>query len=189
MIGEEGHLELTEKKLDSTLLHEGRVIKLFLDQVALPNGKTASREVVRHPGGVIILPLGDDGFVYLVRQFRYPLGKAILEIPAGKLEYGEEPLPAAQRELKEEIGAEAKDWVSLGDIWPTPGFCDEVQHLYLARGLTFGQTQPDEDEFLEQVKLPFSQVLAMAADGRMQDGKSVAAILRTHLLMEGERDG
>ena len=182
-------MDLTEKKLKSEQLYDGKIVKLFRDTVELPNGKTALREVVRHPGGVIILPIDNDGNVHLVRQFRYAYDRAILEIPAGKLEYGEEPLAAAKRELEEEIGATADSWVSLGDIWPTPGFCDEVQHLYLARGLTFGDTHPDEDEFLEQVQMPFAQAFAMAADGRMQDSKSIVAILRARLLMEEERNG
>ena len=182
-------MDLTEKKLKSEQLYDGKIVKLFRDTVELPNGKTALREVVRHPGGVIILPIDNDGNVHMVRQFRYAYDRVILEIPAGKLEYGEEPLAAAKRELEEEIGAKADSWVSLGDIWPTPGFCDEVQHLYLARGLTFGDTHPDEDEFLEQVKMPFAEVFAMAADGRMQDSKSIVALLRAGLLMEEERNG
>lgn len=182
-------MNLTERKLESETLYDGKIVRLERDTVELPNGKTALREVVRHPGGVIILPLDDEGNVHLVRQFRYAFDRAILEIPAGKLECGEEPLSAAKRELQEEIGAVAGSWVSLGDILPTPGFCDEVQHLWLARELTFGNTNPDEDEFLEQVQLPFAQAFAMAADGRMQDSKSIVAILRARLLMEEERNG
>ena len=177
-------MDLTEKKLESEQLYDGKIVKLFRDRVELPNGKSAFREVVRHPGGVIILPLDDEGNVYMVRQFRYAYNQPVLEIPAGKLEYGEEPLSAARRELEEEIGATAKQWTHLGNIWPTPGFCDEVQHLYLARELIFGETHPDEDEFLEQVCMPFAEAVAMAADGRMQDSKSVVALLRAHLLME-----
>ena len=180
-------MELIEKKLESQQLYDGKIVKLFRDRVELPNGKTAFREVVRHPGGVIILPIDGAGNVYMVRQFRYPSDRVILEIPAGKLEYGEEPLLAAKRELEEEIGAVAEDWLHLGDIWPTPGFCDEVQHLYLARRLKFGETHPDEDEFLEQVCIPFAEAVAMAADGRLQDSKSVVALLRAHLLMEVEK--
>ena len=182
-------MDLTEKQMDSEQLYDGKIVKLFRDRVELPNGKTAVREVVRHPGGVIILPVDSEGNVWMVRQFRYPYGRTILEIPAGKLEYGEEPFSAAQRELSEEIGATAGRWTELGKLLPTPGFCDEVQHLYLARDLTFGETHPDEDEFLEQVKLPFAEAYAMAADGRLQDSKTVVALLRAHLLKEEERNG
>lgn len=182
-------MELKENMLDSEQLYHGKIVKLYRDTVELPNGKTALREVVRHPGGVIILPIDDEGNVYMVRQFRYPFNRAILEIPAGKLEYGEEPFSAAQRELGEEIGAAAGQWTALGNILPTPGFCDEVHYLWLARDLTFGETHPDEDEFLEQVKLPFEEACAMAADGRLQDSKTVVALLRAKLLMEEERHG
>lgn len=182
-------MELREKTLESEQLFDGRIIKVFRDTVELPNGKTAFREVVRHPGGVIILPVDDDRNVYMVRQFRYPFDRPILEIPAGKLEYGEEPFSAAQRELGEEIGATAGRWTALGSILPTPGFCDEVHYLWLARDLTFGETHPDEDEFLEQVKLPFEEAFAMAADGRLQDSKTVVALLRAKLLMEEKRNG
>ncbi len=182
-------MDLTEKQLDSDRIYDGKIIKLYRDRVELPNGKEAFREVVRHPGGVIILPIDDDGAVWMVRQFRYPYNRAILEIPAGKLEYGEEPFSAAQRELEEEIGATAGQWTELGKLLPTPGFCDEVQHLYLARSLSFGETHPDEDEFLEQVRIPFAEAFAMAADGRLQDSKTVVALLRANLLMEEERHG
>ena len=181
-------MKLDEKQLESTRLYDGKIVKLFRDRVELPNGKEAFREVVRHPGGVIILPIDNEGNVWMVRQFRYPYGRAILEIPAGKLEFGEEPLSAARRELSEEIGAAAGQWTDLGKVFPTPGFCDEVQHLYLARDLIFGQVHPDEDEFLEQVTLPFDEAFAMAADGRLQDSKTVIALLRANLRMEEERD-
>ena len=182
-------MDLKEKRLDSALLYDGKIVKLYRDTVELPNGKTALREVVRHPGGVIILPVDGEGNVYMVRQFRYPYDRAILEIPAGKLEYGEEPFAAAVRELGEEIGAVAGKWTPLGSILPTPGFCDEVQYLWMARDLTFGETHPDEDEFLEQVKLPFAEARAMAADGRLQDSKTVVALLRATFLMEEESNG
>jgi ADP-ribose pyrophosphatase len=107
-------------------------------------------------------------------------------VPAGKLEYGEAPFPAAQRELSEEIGAVASQWTEMGVMLPTPGFCDEIQHVYLARGLTFGETHPDEDEFLEQVSLPLEEAVAMAVDGRLEDSKTVASILRAYLRLKGE---
>lgn len=182
-------MELKETKLDSQQIFDGVIVKLCRDRVELPNGKTSYREAVRHPGGVIILPIDENGNVHLVRQFRYPVGRVLLEVPAGKLEYGEEPFAAAKRELSEEVGAKAELWTDLGAVLPTPGYCDEVHYLYLARGLTFGDTHPDEDEFLEQVTMPFEEACAMAADGRIDDSKTVIALLRAKLRMEGEQNG
>jgi ADP-ribose pyrophosphatase len=171
-------MDLKEMLLESQPAYDGKLLHVRLDTVQLPNGKTTFREVVRHPGAVVIVPIDNDGNLHLVRQFRYPCGRAVLEVPAGKLEPGEDPFAAAKRELSEETGAHAGRWIELGRLLPTPGFCDELQHLYLARDLTFGDTHPDEDEFLEQVTVPFDEAVAMAADGRLEDGKSVAAILR-----------
>lgn len=179
-------MELNEKTLTSELVYDGRLLKVYMDTVELINGKTSWREVIRHPGAVVVVPIDGEGNIHLVRQFRYPYGKAVLEVPAGKLERGEKPFPAAQRELSEEIGATAEEWVEMGEMLPTPGFCDELQHVYLARGLTFGATHPDEDEFLEQVSLPLEEAVAMAVDGRLEDSKTVAAILRAYLRLKGD---
>lgn len=174
-------MELYEKTLSSKLVYDGGLLKVYYDTVELINGKTSWREVIRHPGAVVVVPIDNDGNVHLVRQYRYPYGKVVMEVPAGKLEYGEEPFLAAQRELSEEIGAEAEHWVELGEMLPTPGFCDELQHVYLAEGLTFGDIHPDEDEFLEPVVMPLEEAVAMAVDGRLEDSKTVAAILRAYL--------
>ena len=174
-------MELKETTLSSKLVYDGGLLKVYYDTVELINGKTSWREVIRHPGAVVVVPIDNDGNVHLVRQYRYPYGKVVMEVPAGKLEYGEEPFLAAQRELSEEIGAEAERWVELGEMLPTPGFCDELQHVYLAEGLTFGDIHPDEDEFLEPVVMPLEEAVAMAVDGRLEDSKTVAAILRAYL--------
>lgn len=179
-------MELNEKTLTSKLVYDGRLLKVYMDTVELINGRTSWREVIRHPGAVVVVPIDDEGNIHLVRQFRYPYGIAVLEVPAGKLEQGEAPFPAAQRELSEEIGAEAAEWTEMGEMLPTPGFCDELQHVYLARGLTFGTTHPDEDEFLEQVAMPLEEAVAMAVDGRLEDSKTVAAILRAYLRLKGD---
>lgn len=171
-------MEFNEKTLTSELVYNGRLLKVYRDTAELISGKTACREVVRHPGAVVVVPVDGEGNVYLVRQFRYPCGRALLEVPAGKLEPGEDPFEAARRELSEEIGAQASRWTELGRLLPTPGFCDELQYVYLARDLTFGDTHPDEDEFLETVRLPLEDAAAMAADGRLEDAKTVAALLR-----------
>ncbi len=182
-------MELKETTLTSRLAYDGGLLKVYYDTVELVNGATAWREVIRHPGAVVIVPVDGEGNVYLVRQFRYPYGKAVLEVPAGKLERGEEHLPAARRELSEEIGAQAARWTPMGEMLPTPGFCDELQHVYLARDLTFGTAHPDEDEFLEIVKLPMTEAVDMAVDGRLEDSKTVASLLRAWHRMERERNG
>ena len=182
-------MELTEKTLSSKLVYNGGLLKVYYDTVELVDGSTSWREVVRHPGAVVMVPVDGQGNVYLVRQYRYPYGKVVLEVPAGKLEYGEEPFPAAQRELEEEIGARAGRWTPMGQMLPTPGFCDELQHVYLARDLDFGENHPDADEFLEVVKLPLQEAEEMAVDGRLEDSKTVAGILRACHILEREEHG
>ena len=179
-------MELNEKTLSSQLDNDGRLLKVYYDTVELVDGNTSWREVIRHPGAVVVVPVDDKGNIHLVRQFRYPYGKVLLEVPAGKLEPGEEPFPAAQRELSEEVGAQAGRWTPMGLMMPTPGFCDELQHVYLAQDLTFGDIHPDEHEFLEHVVMPLEEAGAVAVDGRLEDSKTVAAILRAYLrLKEG----
>ena len=182
-------MELKETTLTSKLVYDGGLLKVYYDTVELVNGAECWREVIRHPGAVVMVPVDEEGNVYLVRQFRYPYGRVLLEVPAGKLEWGEDPSHAARRELEEEIGARADSWTPMGEMLPTPGFCDELQHVYLARGLTFGESHPDEDEFLEPVKLPLREAVDMAVDGRLADSKTVAAILRAWHIMEGENHG
>ena len=182
-------MELEEKTLDSRLMFDGVLLKLYRDEVEVASGGRSVREVVHHPGGAAVVALDGDGNVYLERQFRYPYRKVVTEIPAGKLEEGEDPFDAIRRELKEEIGAEAGRWDALGHIMPSVGYTDEMLYLYLARDLTFGETHWDKDEFLEPFKLPFAEALAQAADGRINDGKTVAALFRADQLMRGESNG
>ena len=182
-------MELEEKTLASQLIFDGWLLKLYRDEVEVPGGGKSAREYVHHPGGAAVVALDGDGNVYLERQFRYPYRKVVVEIPAGKLEEGEDPFDAIRRELKEEIGATAGRWDSLGYIMPSVGYTDEMLWLYLARDLTFGETHWDKDECLEPFKLPFAEALAQAADGRINDGKTVAALFRADRLMRGETDG
>ena len=153
-------MDLTERKVSGETVFEGRIVRVTVDQARLPDGKLAVREVVYHPGGVAILPLDENNNVTLVRQYRYPIGQLLLELPAGKLDPGEDHRPAAARELSEETGLEAGELTYLGYILASPGFCDEALHMYLARGLTRKQQHPDEDEFLDVVTMPFDQLLA-----------------------------
>lgn len=177
-------MDLTETCLESREIYRGRVLRLRVDTVSLPNGHTSLREVVEHPGGVAILALDDEGRVPLVTQYRYAFSRTLLELPAGKREPGEEPLLTAQRELREEVGATAREWTPLGQLIPSPGCYDEVLHLFLARDLTFGRQQPDEDEFLSVQRVPFDQLLQRCLDGSIQDGKTVSAVLKAKLLLK-----
>ena len=176
-------MDMTEKMLESREVYRGRILRVREDKVLLPNGKTGTREVVEHPGGVGILAL-DGNEVLLVKQFRYAFSRVLTEIPAGKREKGEEPFVTAQRELKEEIGAEAAEWTDLGALIASPGCYGETLYLYLACGLIFGETHPDEDEFLEVVRVPFDEAAAMCMDGRLTDAKTVAAILKARFLLD-----
>ena len=182
-------MDLEEKTLASELIFDGRLLKLYRDEVETAAGGRAAREVVHHPGGAAVVALDGEGNVYLERQFRYPYRKAVVEIPAGKLEKGEDPFDAIRRELKEEIGAEAGRWDALGHIMPSVGYTDEMLYLYLARDLTFGETHWDKDEFLEPFKLPLAEALERAADGRINDGKTVSALFRADRLIRGETNG
>ena len=179
-------MELNERTLASEQVFDGVLLKIYRDEVELADGGTSVREVVHHPGGAAVVALDGEGNVYLERQFRYPYHKVVTEIPAGKLEPGEDPFDAIRRELKEEIGAEAGRWDALGHIMPTVGYTDEMLYLFLARDLTFGERHLDRDEFLEPFKLPFAQALAQAADGRINDAKTLAALFRADRLMKAE---
>ena len=182
-------MELGEKTLKSELIFDGRLLKLYRDEVELPDGGRSVREYVHHPGGAAVVALDGEGNVYLERQFRYPYHKVVMEIPAGKLEEGEDPFDAIRRELKEELGAEAGRWDALGHIMPSVGYTDEPLHLFLARDHTFGETHWDRDEYLEPFRLPFAEALEQAADGRLNDGKTVCALFRAERLMRRETDG
>ena len=176
-------MELMEQTLSSQTVFEGKIITVKLDTARLPNGVEASREVVEHPGGVCIIALQADGTVPLVRQFRYPLGDVMLELPAGKLEYGEQPRPAAIRELGEEVGLEPGRLTDLGFLYVSPGFCTERLYLYLAQDVKQVPVHSDEDEFLDIVHLPFGELVDMVMSGQITDGKTVTAILKTKVML------
>ena len=175
----------SEKTLDSRMIFDGKVIRVTLDRVELENGETSMREVVHHHGGACIMPVTDQGEVYLVRQFRYALGEEMWELPAGKLEAGEDPFEAAKRELEEECGVTADEYIPLGCIYPTVGYDSEKIHIWIARGLHATRQHLDEDEFLDVHKLPFDQVLQMVLDNTIRDSKTVAVVLR-YALMRGQ---
>lgn len=171
-----------EKKLQSRKIYDGRIVHLRLDEVELENGKSAMREVIDHPGGVCVAPIEPDGTILMVRQFRYAHGKELLELPAGKLEYGEDPAACGLRELAEEVGREAGEYHSLGCLYPTPAYVTEVIHLYYAAQLTPVAQHLDEDEFLDIVRVPFDEALEMVLDGRICDAKTQLALLKLDVL-------
>ena len=172
-------MDLSEKMVSSQTIFDGKIIKVTLDQAQLPDGTLAAREVVYHPGGVAVLALDEDKTVYLVRQYRYPIQQLLLELPAGKLDHGaeEDPVLGAQRELSEETGLEAAEWTYLGYTLASPGFCTEKLHMYLARGLTRKKQHLDEDEFLNAESHDLEELVQMIYDCKIQDGKTVSAIL------------
>ena len=148
----------------------------------MPDGSTSTRELVEHPGGVGIVAVTDNDEIILVKQYRKPLDKVIYEIPAGKLDPGEHHRTCGIRELEEETGLSAKVFDYMGFIYPSPGFTDEVTHVYLAKELTQGETHPDDDEFLDVEKVPFERALKMVIDGEINDAKSVFGILKYNMM-------
>lgn len=175
--------DLEEKRVSGEEIYKGRIITLYNDKITLPDGNSAEREYVRHPGGVCILPIDSRGNVYLVRQWRYPYGKALLEVPAGKLEKGEEKLAAAARELREETGFAADSIRFISEFYPTPGYTDEVDHLYIATGLHAVGQDTDDDEFIDVVKMPYGEAYGMVMSGGIPDGKTALLILRAKEIM------
>lgn len=178
-------MNLEEKQLKKEYLYKGKIINLRLDDAELPDGSTALREIVEHPGGVCVAALTDNDEVLLVKQFRYPYSEVILEIPAGKRNSKEEnPLDCGIRELKEETGATAQNFFFLGELYPTPGYVDEVIYMYGATGLSFGEATPDEDEFLEVEKIPLDTLVDKIISGEIKDAKTQTAVLKLKLLKE-----
>ncbi len=166
-----------EEVLTSQQIYDGRLVKLYLDTVRLPNGQQTVREIIRHPGAVAMVPLLPDGRVILVSQHRAAVGRLMLEIPAGTLEPGEDPLLAAERELQEEIGYRPGRLDYLGLEYVAPGTTTEKIYLYLATDLVAAPLPGDEDEFIEQVTLPLEEALARVMRGEIEDGKTIAALL------------
>ena len=167
---------LYEKTTKTTEIFKGKVIDLQLDEVELPNGRTSSREIVKHPGAVAILPITTEGKLVLVRQYRKALDKVIVEIPAGKLEKGEEPLASAKRELEEETGYKADKLDFIVSFYTSPGFADEIIHLYITDTLEKGQLAPDEDEFLDVLEVNLEEAEEMVENQTIHDAKTVFAV-------------
>lgn len=180
-------MRLEEKTLESKLEYDGKIVKLYKDKVLLENGAEAYREVIKHPGGVCVVPLTENNEVILVKQLRYPTGKILIEIPAGKLEYGEDHFACGKRELKEETGCTAAKYDYLGCLLPTPAYDTEVIHMYLARELSQAEQQLDEDEFIELQRTPFDKAVEMVFSGEITDAKTQLALLKTKYLLDREK--
>ncbi|MBE7022782.1 MAG: NUDIX hydrolase [Ruminococcaceae bacterium] len=181
-------MNLIEKTIKQEQIFEGKIITLRRDTVKLPNGNEATREVVEHPGGVAVVALDEHNEVYMVRQFRYPFGEVISEIPAGKLDAGEDPFDCCVRELAEETGLSAGHYDYLGKFMLSPGFCREWIHIYLARDLTTGDAHLDADEFLEVEKRPLVDLVEQVMNNELTDAKTVMGILKTNELLRRERN-
>ena len=170
-------MEFTEKKVKSDYKFHGKIMTVRVHDALLPNGKPCKREVCEHVGGVGVLPIDENRMVTLVRQYRYPYETTTLEIPAGKMDQGPENAEnCGRRELSEETGLVAGTMIPMGEIWPSPGFMDERLHLFCAKELTQGEVHPDEDEFVEIVRMPFEELCQRIASGEIHDAKTVAAI-------------
>ncbi len=173
-------MEFTEKTLNSQIIYDGRVVKVFKDSVELSTGQKSFREVVKHSGGVVILAVREDK-ILLVKQFRYPLREVMFELPAGKLEAGEDPFEAAKRELEEETGYCANKWTNLGYVYTSPGYSNEKLYLFKAEDLEFTHCHPDEGEIIQAFEYKYDEVLKMIDNGEINDAKTLCAILRAKL--------
>ena len=169
-------VDLTEHQISSETIASGGMLTVKRDQVKLPNGHTSQREYVIHPGAVVVVPILPNGNVILEKQFRYPLHQVFIELPAGKIDANETVLTTGQRELLEETGYTASEWVRLACHHPCIGYSNEVIHMYLAQGLTAGQHRRDEDEMLEVFNVPFDECISMILSGEITDGKSIVAL-------------
>ena len=178
-------MNLEEKQISAEYMYKGKIINLRRDTALLPNGNTATREVVEHNGGVCVAALTDNYEVLFVRQFRYPYMEIIPEIPAGKRDKADEdPLKCGIRELKEETGATAEKFIPLGKLYPSPGYCGEIIWMYAATGLSYGEQNPDDDEFLTVEKIPLDKAVEMILSGEITDAKTQAAVLKLKVLKD-----
>lgn len=177
---------VSEKQISSQQIYDGVVVKLYRDEVELDNGTKAAREYIKHPGGVCVAAVDENGDLYMVEQFRYPFGKALIEVPAGKLEYGEDPEQCGRRELKEEVGATAERFEYLGCMYPTVAYDTETIHMFLAQGLSFGEQDLDEGEYLGVKKIPLKEAYEMVMKNELPDAKTQLAVIKAYFKVCGK---
>lgn len=177
-------MDFEEKTLKVNEIYNGKIINLHVDDIELPDGKRAIREIVEHSGGVCVAAMTEDRQLYFVRQYRYPYKKVILELPAGKLEKGEDPLKAGIRELEEECGVVADEIISLGTVYPTVAYCSEIIYLYAAKGLKKTNQHLDADEFLSVEKISLDEAVEMVMNNEISDSKTVAIVLKLNNLVK-----
>ncbi len=175
--------DFTERRLSGETLYEGKIVTLRLDRVTLSDGKPRTREVVQHPGGVTVAALTADNRLLFVRQYRYAVGEHTLELPAGKLEPGEDPFEAMRREQLEETGTTSECYVSLGKMFATPGYCSEILYLWACRISEYGEQHLDDGELLDVEAIPLDEAEQMVMEGRIPDGKTQVGVLKTAALV------
>ena len=176
-------MKLIEKTVSQEMFYQGKIINLRRDKAELENGRIATREVVEHPGGVCVAALTPENELLFVRQFRYPYSEVLLELPAGKRDRTEAPLECGKRELREETGAIGTGYLSLGKLYPSPGYCGEIIHLYVCRVESFGSQNPDEDEFLKVERIPLNRAAEIVLNNEIPDAKTQVAVLKTQALV------
>ena len=177
-------MDLFEKTLESKEIFDGKVIHVTLDKVELQDGKTSFREIVGHPGGVCVAALTENDELLFVKQFRYPYKEVTIELPAGKLEKGQNPLENGKRELLEETGLEGYSYISLGQVYPSPGYTSEIIHLYACRVKSQGEQKLDEGEFLNVETIPLNKAVEMVLNNMIPDSKTQIAVLKTAALLK-----
>ncbi len=178
--------DLVEERLDSEQVFDGVLLHVCRDSVKLPDGRESVREYIRHPGAAVMIPVLENGHLVMERQYRYPLGMELLELPAGKIDAGEDPMESARRELLEETGYHAGRLTRLGKLHPCIGYSDEVIHIFLAGELTFQQEQQDKDEFIETFEISLEDALAGIRSGTITDSKTITGIFWAEKLRSGE---
>ena len=172
-------MHLQEETLTSNTVYEGKIFTILHDTAKLENNETATRDVLVHSGGVCVIPVTENNEIFMVKQFRYPFREITEEIPAGKLEKGENPYDCGKRELLEETGCTCTEYIPLGEIYPTPAYNTEIIRVYLAKGLHYEKQNLDEDEFLDVAKIPLADAVQLVMDGKIEDAKTQIAILKT----------